>query len=68
MQRNNISYSHVLAPYDCQDLLACVVAGLHAGGTKWNSLIQITNGTLALHKMCWRILVWQLEREELKIL
>ena len=72
INHNNISYSddndrHVSAPYDKDCPIGCVLDGLRDSGTKWNNLVQITGGVLALHKTCWRILAWQLQRGELKI-
>ena len=50
------------------DPIGCVVDGLRDSGTKWNNLIQITGGALALHKTCWRLLAWRLQPGELRIL
>ena len=60
---NNISYSdhndsHVSDPYDHDDPVGCVVAGLRDSRTKRHYLIQITGGALALRKTSWRILDW----------
>ena len=70
---NNISYSddndsHVLAQYWHDDLIGHVVEGLRYSSTKWNNLLHITRGALALHKTCWRCLAWQLMWSKLHIL
>ena len=34
----------------------------------WNNLIMISGGSLALHKKSWRLLAWEMERGELKLI
>ena len=33
----------------------------------WNNLIIIAGGSLALYKICWRLLAWEMERGELQL-
>ena len=43
-----------------------IIERLRKSAEVWKNLIQLTGGTLALHKTHWRLLAWRLERGELK--
>ena len=59
---------HVSAEHNSEFLMESVIEDLRESAKEWNNLILIWGCSLALHKTSWRLLAWEMERGELKLI
>ena len=58
---------HVTANPDSEDCARDIVAHLNRAGAIWNNLFEIAGQSIALHKVRWRTLVWEMRDREWKL-
>ena len=59
---------HISAEHNTEFPMERVIEDMRESANKWNNLILISGGSLALHKTSWRLLAWETERGELKLI
>jgi hypothetical protein len=73
IEHNNVAYSddtdgHVSAEHDDDSPTESVIEKMRESAKMWNNLVMISGGSLALHKTSWRLLAWEMEKGNLKLI
>ena len=73
IEHNNVTYSddtdgHVSAEHDDDSPTESVIEKMRESAKMWNNLVMISGGSLALHKTSWRLLAWEMEKGNLKLI
>ena len=73
IKHNIVAYSddtdeYFSAEHNSEFPMEMVVEDMRGSAKNLNNLIMISGGSLVLHNTSWRLLVWELERGELKLI